>query len=71
MPRHIDEVRYVVLHQQKARVPNEMGHVVGAAGDEVVHAHYRVPFGDEPITEVRADEACTSGDESAWASTFV
>ena len=55
-PVHVDIVRHVVLDKREARVPDvgDVGHV---AGDEVVHADHLVAVREEPVGQVRPDEA--------------
>ena len=53
----------VVAHQLELRMGQQVDHVVAGAGEEVVDAEHRVPVGQQPATEVRADEAGTAGDQ--------
>ena len=66
-----------VLHPERGRdvVPDELELRVGAevvevrqvAGDHVIDGDDVVPFGQEPLAEVRADEPGSAGDEGAHA----
>src|SRR5690606_37544392 len=64
----VDEVRHVVLDEMKLRVSDQMGDVVRAPRNEVVHADHPVPFGDEAVTEVRAEEAGAAGNQRSGSS---
>ena len=37
----------------------EVGHVLKGAGPEVIHAHYVVAFGEEPLAEVAPKKSST------------
>jgi hypothetical protein len=54
-----------VPHELETLVPRQVRDVVGIARDEVVQPHYRVPVAQEPVGEVRAEEAGGSRDEDA------
>ena len=43
----------------------EVGDVVGRPGDEVVHPHDLVALGQEPVGEMRTEEAGGAGDEDS------
>ena len=53
------------------RVGQKRGDVVAAAGEVVVHAKHLVPFGKQPRTKMRADEAGAAGDEYPLAGEHV
>ncbi len=66
---HLDaqRLRDVVADQLEARMAEEVLDVLLAPGLEVVHAHHFVAALDEPVTEMRAEEAGAAGDQVASA----
>ena len=62
---HIDVVGHVVLDESEARLADQVGNVVRRAGQEVVHADDLVPLCQEPIAQVRAQEAGRAGNQDA------
>lgn len=54
-------VRDIVVDKLEAGIPREMGDVIGATRDEVVDANRGVLFGNEPIAQMRAEEAGATG----------
>jgi len=57
--------RHVVPDRLEHRVGQQMGNVLAAAGEVVVRTHHFRARGEQPFTQVRADEACAAGDEDA------
>ena len=53
------------------RVPEQVGDVLGRAGDEVIDRDDLVPLGEEPFAQVRADEPGPAGDERAHVTILV
>ena len=56
-----------MAHQLEVRVADEVRDVVFRAGEEVVHAQHVVALGQEPLAQVRADEAGAAGHQNALA----
>jgi hypothetical protein len=48
--RDVDEVRDVVLDEEKIVAPGEMGDVLDLTGDQIVHNDHLVPLGKQAIT---------------------
>ena len=46
----------------KLPIAGQVGDVVGAAGDQVVHGDDVMALGQEPVAEVAAEEAGAAGD---------
>src|SRR5690606_21425972 len=61
----VDELGDVVFDEPEPGVAHEVGEVVRCAGDEAVHGDHLVAVGDEPVTEVRAEESGGAGDQYA------
>jgi hypothetical protein len=59
----VDVLADVVLDEAKALMPKQVGDVVHVASNEVVHADDGVTFGNEPVAQVRPQEAGGAGDE--------
>ena len=49
------------------RIPDQVRDVVAGAGDEVVHPDHLVALGQQPVAQVRAEEAGRAGDEDPHA----
>ncbi len=65
MPGTFKRVRDIVPDELELRVPEQVGDVLGRAGDEVIDRDDLVALGEEPIAEVRPDEPGSAGDERA------
>ena len=64
----VDVVGDIVIDEGKVFVSSKMGDVPGVAGDEIVHRNDRVAFGQETITEMRANKASAASDEyTQWS----
>jgi hypothetical protein len=58
-----NELGDVVLDELEVGISGMVGDVVEGAGDEIVHRHDPVPFGEKPVTEVGTEETGPSRDE--------
>jgi hypothetical protein len=56
-PFHEQVIRDIVVDKLEARISGEVRNVVGAARDQVVNADHGVSLCNQPITEMRAEEA--------------
>jgi len=63
---HIQRKRHVVPHQLEAGVVHQVGDVLLAAREEVVHTQHVVTGLNEPVAEVGAQETSTAGDENSF-----
>jgi hypothetical protein len=70
LPFHEQVVRDIVVDELEAWVSSKMGDVIGAAGDQVVNANDRVPFGNESIAQVRTEKTSAAGHNGNWHSQF-
>jgi hypothetical protein len=59
--------RDVVLDELEPPLTHEVRDVLGIPRDEVVEADHRVSVSEEPVAEVRAEEAGGAGDEHSHA----
>jgi hypothetical protein len=59
----IERERHVVAHQLEARVIQAAHDVLLAAGEVVVDAQYVIASRQKALAEVRAQEACATGDQ--------
>jgi hypothetical protein len=51
-PSDIDVLADIMLDELKTLVAKQMGDIIQTAGDEVVHAHYLMSFGNEAIAQM-------------------
>lgn len=66
MPRHVNELCYVVVVVFKFLFSEEVFDVRQVAGEQIIHADNVVPFGEKAVAQVRTDEAGSAGDEDAF-----
>ena len=59
----LDRLRDVVQHELEVGAAREVGDVLALAGDQVVDADDGDPLGEQPLAEVRAEEAGAAGDD--------
>ena len=59
----VERLADVVLDGLERLVVAKVSNVPGRAGHEVVDADDRPPVGEQPLAEVRPEEACPSGDD--------
>ena len=55
----------IVENETETLVAGQVGDVIAAAGDEVVHGDDAVAIREQAITEMRADETCAAGKKYA------
>src|ERR1035437_6211996 len=60
-----ERLDYVGLRERKSRIPQLVCHVLPEPRDQIVDTHNLVPLGEQPLTEVRADESRSTGDNNA------
>ncbi len=60
---HLDEPADVALHDRKAGVAVQMGHVGAGAGHVVVHPDHLVSVGQQTVHEMRTEKARRTGDD--------
>jgi len=53
----------VVVDELEVRAGAQVRDVVEVAGDQVVHGHHAVAFGEQPVAKMGAEEAGAAGDE--------
>ena len=56
-----------MAQQLEPLVPQQMRDVAFVAGEEIVDAQHLVAVADQPVAEMRAEEAGAAGDEDAFA----
>ena len=66
-PLDLDEVRHVVQDELEVVVAPQVGDIGGVPGQEVVHPDHAVALGQEPVTQVRAQEPRRARYEDAHA----
>jgi hypothetical protein len=69
--RDEDRVVHVVVHELEVRMVQQVGDVVLAAGEQVVQADHVVAARDQPVAQMRADEAGPAGDQNAKSGVFL
>ncbi|MNT59623.1 hypothetical protein D3C72_1971500 [compost metagenome] len=62
-PDDLDGKTDIMPEERERRMPLQVGDVGKRAGDEVVDRDDREPLGQQPVHQVRADEAGAPGDE--------
>ena len=62
MTADVNIVRHVLMDKGKARIDEQVGHVVHIARNEVVQTHHLIPVGQEALTQMRADKPGPSSD---------
>src|SRR5258705_4473991 len=55
-----DRFNHIVSQQFKARVAQQSKNVDATAGKEIVEADYIVSLGDQPLTKMGTDKACSA-----------
>ena len=61
-PVDLERPRHVVAEELEIAAPQQVGDVLPAPGHQVVDADHLVALGDQPLAEVRAEEAGPAGD---------
>src|SRR5690606_3630305 len=61
----VDVVGHVLVEEAEVLVTEQMLDVREVAGQQVVHADDLAAVGDQPLTQVRSDEAGAAGDENS------
>lgn len=56
-------LRYIMLNEAERFIANEMSNIPHVSGDEIVDCRDTISFGEELITEVRAEKARSSGND--------
>ena len=59
----VEREGHVVAHQLEHRVAHQVGDVALGAGEVVVDAQHVVAVGEQPLAQVRAEEAGAAGDQ--------
>jgi hypothetical protein len=62
----VHELRHVVVVELEVLLAEQVLDVGQVAGHEVVHGNDMVPFGQEPVAEVRAEEAGAARNQNAF-----
>src|SRR5207248_662887 len=57
----------VLLHQGESRFILQVGQVGRTPSGKIVHAHHLVPLGQKGVTEMRAEEAGSAGDQDTMS----
>jgi hypothetical protein len=55
-------IRDIILDELESWITRKMCDVFCAAGNQIVNANDGVPFSDQPIAQMRAEEAGSAGD---------
>ena len=66
----VDVVGDVVVQEGEAVVAEQVGQVLGAAGEQVVEGQHLAALGDQAMAQVRADEAGASRHQNASQSSL-
>src|SRR4051794_2358216 len=64
-PFDINKVGHIMLHEEEAFVPEQMGNIVGGAGEETVHGDHVMALLNEVIAHVRANKTCAASDQDS------
>jgi hypothetical protein len=57
----------ILLHQGESRFILQVREVGGTPRSKIVHAHHPVPLGQKSVTEMRAEEAGSAGDQDTMS----
>jgi len=63
--RHFQGLADIVLEEHKVGMTLEMGEVLRLARNEVINADDLMTVRHQPVAQMRADEACSPGDEDS------
>ena len=63
---HIERERDVVAHDLEMRIADQVGDVVLAAGEVVVHAQHVAAVAQQAFAQVGADETSATGDQNTF-----
>ncbi len=58
-----ERLRDVVAEEAERRIPFEMGDIRLGAGQQVVRAQDVPPVGEQPLTQIGAEETSAAGDD--------
>jgi hypothetical protein len=59
----MDELGDIIFDKGKAIVPYEVGNILDAPGEEVIHTDYLMFSLNQIFAEVRAQKPCSTGDQ--------